>query len=239
MTSQDLLDRVVSLKNKMTQYEGSKMTIDSSIKRNQGNIVDINERIKKIDVDISILRESIEVLKVLIKQLTSAGLEQYEQLINRALNEIFIGRRYEFKVDVQDRGDKKRVFLLLRKFDSGSWGEWRNIDNSTGGSARAIIDLISRIFLIVIKRKQKFLFLDESLSQVSADYIGRVKDFLRLLAEDMEFDIVFITHDPRYIAGATKLYEIKGGIAHEIDEESISFSVEEENAGNASSTETT
>jgi ABC-type dipeptide/oligopeptide/nickel transport system ATPase subunit len=90
------------------------------------------------------------------------------------------------------------------------------VDTASGGSVRAVIDLITRVFLIKQTGKRKFLCMDESLSMISDLYIQPVVDFLNSLAKEMDFDFLMITHDPRFKEYGESVYQIDKGTVDKI-----------------------
>lgn len=145
------------------------------------------------------LGKSIEVVKQIVDQLFYSNIEAYEDLVVEGLNEIFFDQQMDFMVDVDSHGANKTAGLYYRKETDEGWTNWRNIDDSCGGSIRCVVDLITRIFMITQSGRERFVMMDESLSDLSAEYVPVMVDFLDGLSDRLDFDFLFITHDERFI----------------------------------------
>ena len=53
--------------------------------------------------------------------------------------------------------------------------------------------------------------LDEAYSNISKNYISDFFDFLSKLCEKLQFTLILITHDERFIEYADRVYEISNG----------------------------
>ena len=59
--------------------------------------------------------------------------------------------------------------------------------------------------------QSRILFMDESLSAISTNYIEYVKELIDSLAKEYGFIFVLVNHDPRWNNLATQVYEMKNG----------------------------
>ena len=53
--------------------------------------------------------------------------------------------------------------------------------------------------------------LDEAYSNISKEYISNFFDFISKLCDKLNFTVILITHDERFIEYANKVYEISNG----------------------------
>lgn len=202
----DIKNRFDTLKERYTEHKNRRNYLQSDINELDEELHELEETIGDLKNDRDTLDRSIEVIKELIENIFHEKVEQYKSLIQRGLDVIFDDRNYDFKVDVDNRGHQKTAKLLYREDDT----EFVNLDDGSG-AVRGVVDLLSRIFLIHITGRRKFLILDESLSSIAEEYIGNVVDFLDTLSSEMGFDILAISHAKRLIEKADTVYEVENG----------------------------
>jgi hypothetical protein len=80
--------------------------------------------------------------------------------------------------------------------------------NSFGGGVLSLISLIMLVSTIVLKKKRRFIVLDESLNAVSIEYQEGLSNFIRQLCDDFDFNIVLVSHQKSLNTEATRAYEV-------------------------------
>ena len=179
------------------------------------------ERYKKSElasnVDLKVLETKKEVLKkaadVLLKlqELTSEkGLRALTEMVTASLQQVFDDRNYFFEAEVEDKRGVKTIKLNLAE-KTGDVVLTSSVRNEIGGGVRAVIGLICQCFYIKTLGIDRTLFIDESLSQLSDDYIDNLFTLMRSLSEMGEFKFVLVTHDVRFIPYADILYRCEMG----------------------------
>jgi len=208
-----LSKRLQAISDSVNRLDGERDSLVKSIESFVESIAECDSNISTLETDLKVLGTSMEILKEFISILSTYGLSQYTELINRGLKTIFVDRNYEFKIEIDNRGRTKKATMLSRREIDGEWCDWRNIDHANGGTLRAIIDLITRVYLISSMGRRRFIVFDESLSQMSEEYVPNVISFLEVLSKEMGFDILFLSQDPRYIGHANRAYKMSWGNA--------------------------
>jgi energy-coupling factor transporter ATP-binding protein EcfA2 len=79
-----------------------------------------------------------------------------------------------------------------------------------GMGVKCVISAILHIYFLQCKNS-KILLLDEAYSNISKEYVADFFDFLYKLCEKLQFKIVLITHDERFVDYANKVYRIDQG----------------------------
>lgn len=192
------------------RLETTHNNLDNEINDLQQEKETLEEKLNKFMDQKLNLEKSMEVIKELIQEVFNKNIKSYKNLINRGLDTIFYDRDYQFDIDVDNRGSKKTAKLKYRKKEE-EWSDWRDLDDNAGGAIRSVIDLITRIFIIHKTDRRNFVLFDESLTELPDDYVDEVIAFLESLSEQLDFDFLMVSHDPRFINRAEKVYQIEDG----------------------------
>ena len=164
---------------------------------------------------------SIEVLKEIIDQMSREHIEKVQSLVTFALQTIFYDRDYALEIEVEDkRNNKSAEFYLVEQRPDGALKA--SFNDSIGGGILSVVGFVLQVFYISYFKLRPIIFCDESFSQLSEQYIDGLMEFIEKLAEKKEFRVVLISHDPRLIPKAQKVYRVTDGL------------VTVEEAGNAS-----
>lgn len=156
------------------------------------------------------LGEAIEGAKQIIEILSEQGLQGLKSIVTDGLQAIFEGCNYSFDIEISDRGkDKTADLILVEAMPDGSTK--RTLLSDNGWGIQSMVSLILRVFFICHLGIRRFLILDESMVQLSKEYVDGLFTFLRSLTNDLGFDILCITHDPRFVPYGDRVYEMAQG----------------------------
>lgn len=149
-------------------------------------------------------KQADAVLEELVRLLNTSSIGTIEHLISKGLKTIF-ETPFEFKIrTLTKRGNLQYEMYLLEN------GEERSIFNSYGGGVIAVISILLRIITILIVEPplKRILVLDESLAQLSKQYVPNAATFFKQLGKDLNFTIIMVSHDHTFIDYADTVYEI-------------------------------
>lgn len=82
---------------------------------------------------------------------------------------------------------------------------------SFGGGVMSLISFIMLVATIVLKKKKRFIVLDETLKEVSVHFQEPLSRFMRQLCDDFEFTILLISHQPELNTESSIHYEVGTG----------------------------
>ena len=149
-------------------------------------------------------KQADEVLRRLVELLHDESIGKVESLITNGLCVIF-QTPLQFKIrTVTKRGNLQYEMYLVED------GKECSIVDSFGGGVVAVVSILLRIITILIVRPkmERVLFLDESLANLSRQYVPQAADFLKKLGGELGFKILMITHDPLFVEHADNVYEV-------------------------------
>lgn len=186
---------MLDLENKISELNN--LYITETAKRNT-----LKENKEKLESSIKDLEEEIDTLdKVsILFQLTSQyareqGKVQIEQLTTNSLNYIFEDdSKFEIEIS-KKRNTANADFYIVEENENGEV----RVDpkESKGGGIVDIVSLALRLAFLEnsTKRIEGPLILDEPSKHVSSEYIMKVGDFLLQFSEEMNRQIIMITHN--------------------------------------------
>ena len=137
-------------------------------------------------------------------------IERIVDLLSYALQTIFFDREYSVEVVMGDkRNSKTAEFYLVDKTDDEVIRS--PFEDSIGGGILAIVGFVLQVYYLGYLKQANIMFCDESFSQVSAQYIDPLIQFINELADTKKFIFVLISHDNRLIPYAKRTYEVTAG----------------------------
>jgi len=207
MTSlQDIQDRVARLEGVRQKYLQDK--------------ADLTTKIGLLEHQQEVLAKSSEALKAILQTLVEDEREGVQNLITEGLRAIFDDQRLSFKIISSIKRGRVNIDFQVVDEDTGITGD---VVDSFGGGVVNIVSLLFRFITAMKLGLYPLLVLDESLSNVSEEYIENTGKFLKSLCSKTKFDVLLVTHQPRFIEHADLAYvgELTdhGLVLKEIDDE--------------------
>ena len=171
----------------------------------------INSKIGFLDNTISILEndllniiESRQFYKKAVDIVYERSIVELKDVLNSALSYIFKDKGLEIDVQLSDKRGKSLSFVIMNN------GKIVSLKKGMGMGVKCVISCILHIYYLQCK-DSKILMLDEAYSNISKEYISNFFDFISKLCEKLDFTVILITHDERFIEYANRVYEISNG----------------------------
>lgn len=138
--------------------------------------------------------------------------QQIEALVTTGLQMIF-SEQLSFHVVSGTSGKAPTVDFVVRSNLADGRIVETDVINARGGGLVSIVGFLLRLVVLLLSRPkhEPVLFLDETFSMVSRDYISRVADFLRQLVDKAGVQIVLVTHEEQFLEVADKKYQFSLG----------------------------
>ena len=172
---------------------------------------EVEDKHKTLLHQLEVTGEAIEYLKVMISMLSEKGLESLRGLLSQGLSTIFDGCGYSVDIKIDDHGQNKTAeFILVEPLPDGEFRK-TPLASSNGQGIVTMVSFILRIFFICHLNLRRFVVMDESLSQLSKEYVDGLFAFMRTLVDDLGFTFLMISHDQRFIPYADSVYEMNHG----------------------------
>lgn len=181
----------------------------------QSKMSQMAQKVGDLNQKVALHTKALSVLNTLIQTLSTQHINRVQALVTQALQTIFHDRDYRFEIAVSDRGNNsKQAEMFLIEVKDGQVIK-SPLRDGVGGGIQSVVGFVLQIFYIEHLGASKVLFLDESLSQVSVQYIEGVAQFIKVLCEQKDFRVVLISHDQRLIPYADKTIRVEKGVVHD------------------------
>lgn len=192
-----------------------KATLDSSRKDIKDNTIIIQRRQKELDELNSlykVTKEAQAYLDTLVKEESGKFIKRLNDILDYGVKTIFYDCDYSIEIRTTD--DSKITIHLVYDDDEGN-----HISpdiRTCGGGIRTVCGILMQIVMISHYRVEPIIFCDESLSQVSTEYLPNLMQLLKELAIQNNFKVLLITHDNRMLPYADKRYIIENHVSREV-----------------------
>jgi hypothetical protein len=153
---------------------------------------------------IEVLKMSSEVLQQLIEKVSKRNILKIEELVNRALANIF----YDMKITVKIQSESKRnntqySIKIIQENRKGGV-------NSYGGGVVCIVSLILKFMFNILNKSFPIIAFDETLSFLYEGYIPYASQFIREISKEFSLPVFMSTHQVMFCENADNRYYICG-----------------------------
>lgn len=188
---------------------------DAAVKR----VADTRKAIKDMEDEGELLSLVQVVLRTLIDQEVTTGVKAVEKLLTEGLRTVFHDQKLSVESEVNiSRGKVSVDLITVHERPDGT--VIRGVTNDAFGGAVATVQSVL-LRIIVMKRRglRPLLLLDETLPAFDGNYVQNMGEFLQLICERLDIDILLVTHNPALVDASNKAYRItrtKSGAKFEV-----------------------
>jgi hypothetical protein len=154
--------------------------------------------------DAKLARDCSTILTELVREQSNIKIGEIENIVNEGLKVVF-SDNIEIKIISSILNNKTTYHIDITQ--NGVHGT----QESFGGGVLAVISLCLRVVMIIYCKRDRILFLDESLGFVSEVYQPNLSNFISQLCKRLGFNITLISHQPKMVAYADRIYEAYKG----------------------------
>lgn len=152
--------------------------------------------------NLEVFTKSSVVLKSLLHDMVEENLRSIDKLVTEGLRRVFHDQiNITFKSELVERNNQLQIAFRTEQ----GRAEGNAID-SFGASVTVVESLLLRIIVILKTGLAPVLLLDESLAQVSDDYIEPLGNLIRSLCNDLGMTILLVTHQHEFQETADVVY---------------------------------
>jgi DNA repair exonuclease SbcCD ATPase subunit len=133
--------------------------------------------------------------------------QKVEELVTRGLQTVF-GDEYGFRIEQSSVGNRPEVNFLVKSVTEDGKVIETDVMSSRGGGLAAVVGFLLRVVIMLLSKKSQetVIFLDETFGMLSAEYEGRMAEFLKKISEETGITIVLVTHSDAYSDLADRRY---------------------------------
>lgn len=187
-------ERFEDVKSRSSRLENRRDMIESTL-------FDLQQEVDRLEHDILRLKKTEKLFQHLLDEYVHSYAESFSSIVTEGLQTIFYDQDLSFDVRVDQKRSKVYIeFITKRGKKEGQALE------SFGGGVAAVESLLMRILVILKTGLSRTLVLDESLASLSEEYIETMSSFLRTLSDNLDMDILLITHNRLFSKHADTAY---------------------------------
>lgn len=192
-----MLEQLNKIKYQIQNLKDTQTNADNKIVMLQQDLVTETDK-------LGFVLETRQAYKKAIDIVYERSVQELKDVLNSALNFVFFDRNYEMDIVLTDKRGKSLSFILQDN------GKPVSLKTGTGMGIKCVISAILHIYYLQCKNS-KILLLDEAYSNISKKYVSNFFEFLTQLCDNLDFKIIMITHDPRFLEYGRKNYIIDNG----------------------------
>lgn len=163
-----------------------------------------------------ILEEVNTFFASVIKEKITETKYKLESLVNQGLEFVFTDNKIFITIDSEFKNNKTIFTLSINKE-----GVNKGRAEDYGGGVLAVVAFLLKIAAIIITGTKRLMIDDEGLTFLSERYQRPVSVFIKKICEQLDFNIVMITHQQQLAKEADNIYRAKGNPAKGITFERI------------------
>jgi len=171
-------------------------------KENLNRQVFLEKEINKLDGNIQVLDKVSSLFKHLLDVMLEKKKKDIEKLITYGLKTVVDNQDLRFHVDIEPKYNTISTSFRTEKVGVVDGDV---LDNFGGGVAE-VESFLLRVITLFQTKLSPFLFMDESFSHLSAEYVENCSLLLHLICERLGLTIFLITHQEMMLSHADCVY---------------------------------
>lgn len=167
---------------------------------------------KDLKAEVADLTEEVTTLDKVTALLNSIGEENQlnaqrniEELVTRGLQAIF-DDSLSFHILASTKGKSASVEFVVRTALANGTVVDTPVMDARGGGLAATVGFLLRVVVMLLRREENVMVLDETFAMVSDEYLPALGEFLRQLVDKTDMQLVMVTHQPIFAEYADKVY---------------------------------
>lgn len=171
-----------------------------------GDLAARRDEVEKLTSRAILLGKVSELFRALMDSLVTGQIRAIDAVITEGLQTIFYDQALAFESEVSIKYSKVFIEFYMRRGE-GDLAHRGHPLAAFGGGPSSIAALLLRIIVLLRLKRHPVLFLDETLSAVSDEYIDQTGRFLSRLAESMGIEVLLVTHKHGFLDHADGAYQ--------------------------------
>lgn len=148
----------------------------------------------KVKEQLTVLLQTRLVFQVAAEAARERAREHIQGLVTSALQSVF-GPDISFEVILEEKRERPEAEFLVASTYGGTARVANRPEDARGGGVVDIVSLALRAALLAGARLEGFIVFDEPAKHVSEQYSRAAAELLKSLSEDMERQVIMVTHN--------------------------------------------
>lgn len=192
----------LSTKQKQSEFQrklGEAQAINSHKK-------ELEAELSKLEGEVATLGKVIGILHTLSTSVQERFLTSIEDLVSDGLSAVF-SEPIRFKITPTVRNKQVNLDFSIHNED----GTETDLLDARGGGLVCLAGVLLRIIMarLMSNRVRQILIMDEPLGMLSSNYQPAASELLRKLADELDMQLIIVSHNQEIIEHADKVYELQ------------------------------
>lgn len=198
-----MINELNKIKYKLETLQKHRVDVDNNLVLKQQSLENLNKEMCFVIAQAQYYKKAVDIVY-------ERSIVQLKSLLNSALSTIFVDRKFEIDIVLNDKRGKSLHLTALED------GKPVNLKTGMGMGVLTVISAVLQMYYLQCKNS-RILLLDEKYSAVSEEYVDAFFEFLSKMCKELQFRIILITHDKRFLQYADKKYCFNQGVVTCID----------------------
>lgn len=190
-----LARRLEVVTTRVNELKGARSALEKSLEN-------LRQEIDDLAAQGVLLTKTVELFHHLLDRLIYSGVESISEIVSEGLRAIFHDQEISFKGEISTKRNLTHV-----DFKTVQGGVEGPALEAFGGGVSSVESLILRLLVILKTGLARFVMLDESLAALSEQYDEAAATFIKQMCEQLDMDLLLITHKPQYLHYADTAYQ--------------------------------
>jgi len=176
----------------------------AEVKQRKTDLIDLRvqeEQLASKDLDLKKVEAAIATLTNMVY---GESVQSLAEVLNYGIRSAY---PREVTAVVEKAIASGRPTLSIGLMDGGS--DPIDPESAHGGGLAQILGFLARVIIILATGKRRLLILDETFSAVSGDLLPDLSALIRAIVEQLDFQVVLVTHKPELGDAAQRLYQLQ------------------------------
>ena len=168
---------------------------------------DLKKNIESKEKERESLYKIFEVYKQVIINLRQETYIKISSIVNYGIKTVF-NDKYEFKIDVKERGGKPTCQFLVKTDELPVFVNVDKSQSSHGDGLMEIVAFLLQVTVHTVYNAPNVIFLDESFRRLKSSKIPVVGKLLQELSDTLKIQFICTTHDEKLAAFASNVINL-------------------------------
>jgi len=193
----------INLENQIQDLDMKVNELTFMRKENMNQVSQIEKEIDNLEEEVALLDRVSGLFKHLLDSLLEEKKQEIQKLVTYGLKTVFTDQDLKFHINIEPKYN-----TIYTNFKTEEVGVAKgDVLDSFGGGVVNIESFLLRIITLFQTKLTPFLFLDETFSHVSEDYIENTSLLLNNICKQLGLTITLITHKEDMLNNADKIYK--------------------------------
>lgn len=166
---------------------------------------ELKVEVESLTVEVQTYDKVTGLLNSLAEDQQLTAQRNIEELVTRGLQTIF-DASLSFHILQSTKGKNASVEFVVRTQLLNGQAVDTPVLDARGGGLAATIGFLLRVVVMLLRKQENILVLDETFAMVSDEYLPALGEFLRQLVDKTNLQILMVTHQPLFADYADKVY---------------------------------